>query len=101
MATKTLWGVINADGKTDNGSGGFNVIRQETGEYIITFSPTFSGTPAIVGSQVNYGSTSENTLDNVIFPLVNESSATVLTGDSHGSKTNRSFSFIAIGLMSE
>ena len=99
--TVTLWGIINPNGSTLVGSGGFNSSLGDAGEYTITFSPTFSDVPAIVGSQVKYGNTSESTLDNVVFPFVDSSSATAMTGDSSGKKTDRHFSFIAIGKMDE
>ena len=95
--TLTVWGTINGDGSIAAGTG-YSVTAQGNGEYIISFSPTFSGTPAIVGSQVLYGSGSENTLDNVIFPYLNNGAATAKTGDSNGNSTNRAFSFIAMGL---
>ncbi len=94
--TMTVWGVVNKDGSIGNGKG-FSITHQGGGEYIISFSPSFSGMPAISGSQVNYGSQNEDTRDGVVFPFLNAGSATALTGDSGGSKTDRSFAFIAIG----
>ena len=96
MATMTVWGVVNKDGSIGAGNG-FSITHQGNGEYIISFSPAFSGMPAITGSQVNYGDQGQNTRDNVVFPFVNNGSATALTGDGGGSRTDRSFSFIAIG----
>lgn len=96
MASMTVWGVVNANGTVAAGSG-FTVTSQGSGEYIISFSPAFSSMPAIVGSQANFGSTSQDTRDNIVFPYVNNGAATALTGDSGGNHTNRSFSFIAMG----
>ncbi|TRV43980.1 MAG: hypothetical protein EWV53_22765 [Microcystis panniformis Mp_MB_F_20051200_S9] len=73
------------------------MTHQSNGEYIISFSPAFSATPSIVGSQVLYGQQSQKPLDNVVFPFLNSGAATALTGDSEGNKKDRSFSFIAIG----
>lgn len=95
--TMTVWGVVNADGSIGNGTG-FSITHQDGGgEYIISFSPSFSGMPAISGSQVNFGSQNENTRDGVVFPFLNGGAATALTGDGGGSKTDRSFAFIAVG----
>jgi hypothetical protein len=97
MTTVTLWGNVDTNGNVVTGSGGFQVEQQATGKYLITFSPTFSGEPAIVGSQVNFGNSGEDTRDNVIFPYLSSSSATAVTGDASGDPQNRAFSFIVIG----
>ncbi len=97
MTTKTLWGVVNKDGSITSSGGGFTITHQGNGEYIISFSPTFSATPSIVGSQVLFGQESQDTRDNVVFPFLNSGAATALTGDSQGKHQDRSFSFIAIG----
>jgi hypothetical protein len=97
METKTVWGVLNKDGSINSSGGGFTVTHQGNGEYIISFSPAFSATPSIVGSQVLYGTSSQNTLDNVVFPYVNQGAATALTGDGAGKHLDRPFAFVAIG----
>ena len=78
MTAMTVWGVVNKDGSTASGTG-FSVTHQGNGEYIISFSPAFSGMPAVSGSQVNYGNQGENTRDNVVFPFLNAGSVTALT----------------------
>ncbi|KVN39757.1 hypothetical protein WJ63_30035 [Burkholderia pyrrocinia] len=70
--------------------------RESTGTYQLSFNSAFANNPAIVGSQWGYGG-GQNTLDNVIFPALSGSGATVQTGDSNGKYTDRNFSFIAIG----
>jgi len=98
MATRTSYGVINKDGTINSGSGDFTVTAQGNGEYIISFSPAFKGTPSIVGSQVLFGDTSQWPTDNIVFPFLNGGAATAITGGSDaGNQSNRSFSFIAIG----
>jgi hypothetical protein len=99
MATiQTLWGSVEADGTVSNGnSGNFTVVNSGTGEYTITFSFNFNGTPAIVGSQTGFGGTTQDTRDNIVFPTLASNAAIALTGNSNGVKANRSFSFIAIG----
>lgn len=97
MATRFLWGVIFYDGTIWVGSGGFSVTRQTAGRYVIIFDPPFPHIPAIVGSQVNWGNDKQNTLDNVVFPVVNVNLATALTGATDGSHVDRNFSFIAVG----
>jgi hypothetical protein len=96
MSEMMVSGVIGSDGTKLSGHG-FTVTSQGNGEYIISFSPPFSAIPAIVGSQVNYEKTSQDTRDNVIFPYVNTGAATAITGDSTGDHTNRTFAFIANG----
>lgn len=102
MAT-IIWGVVKADGtilsgSTGNGTGyNFNVVNQSAGVYQIQFDDDFDATPAITGSQVLWGNLGQNSLDNIVFPYLNENGATAIVGDSNGSHQNRSFSFIAIG----
>jgi hypothetical protein len=96
-ATRTLWGAINASGSIKSSGGGFTVIHSGTGQYVLSFSPTFSDTPAVVGSQTNLGCLCEDPRDNVAFPFVSNGAATVVTGDSGGNQVDRNFSFIAIG----
>lgn len=93
-------GTINGDGSVKSaGTKGFTVQKQSAGQYLITFTPPFADTPAIVGSQTNFGNVSdENPSDNVVFPLLDKGSATVVTGDSEGNHKDRTFSFIARGI---
>lgn len=96
MAQITLWGSIAKNGTVAAGSGGFKVQRESAGNYVIVFEHNFNSTPALVGSQWGYGN-GQSTLDNVIFPSLSSSGATVLTGDANGKYTDRNFSFIAVG----
>ena len=99
MAQVTLWGSVQGNGTVVDGSGGFTVKRESTGTYQLSFSTAFTKTPAIVGSQWGYGG-GQNTLDNVIFPALSGSGATIQTGDSYGKYSDRNFSFVAIGSIS-
>jgi hypothetical protein len=104
MAQIIIWGAITKDGSVANGSRGgpgsynFSVSRVGTGTYSLTFTPSFSGLPAISGSQWGFGN-SQNTRDNVTFPQLSNATATVFTGDSSGERSDRNFSFIAIGFI--
>lgn len=104
MAQIIVWGAISKDGSVANGSRGssgsynFSVSRVGTGTYNVIFAPPFSGLPAISGSQWGFGS-SQNTRDNVTFPQLSNATATVYTGDSGGDRSDRNFSFIAIGFI--
>lgn len=104
MAQVIIWGAINKDGSVANGSransGSYNfaVSRVGTGTYNLAFSLAFSGLPAISGSQWGFGS-SQNTRDNVTFPQLSNATAQVFTGDSGGDRSDRNFSFIAIGFI--
>jgi hypothetical protein len=97
MTTVTLWASVNSDGTSNSKSSGVEVYRNGTGEYEIKFSTAFLDLPAIVGSQCGFDSFSEDTIDNVVFPVLSTMSAVALTGDSKGNKTDRGFSFIVIG----
>jgi hypothetical protein len=90
-------GIVAADGKVLSGSGDFPVTNVETGIYVVGFSDSFRGVPAVVATQNRYGATRPDNTDGVAAPLVSEGSATLVTGNSGGSKENRSFGFIVIG----
>lgn len=96
MAQVIVWGTVNADGEPVSGSG-YTSNRTATGTYTIDFDASFATVPAIVGSQVQYESTKQNTLDNVVFPFLTSGNAQALTGDSNGKRKDRIFSFIAVG----
>ncbi|WP_417690825.1 hypothetical protein [Roseibium sp.] len=99
----TIWGVVSEagamlSGSTDrDGNPAFKVANVSPGVYQIVFESTFPSVPAITGSQVLYGKTSEIPLDNIVFPLLDAEGATAVVGDSSGNLTNRSFSFIVAG----
>lgn len=95
---KIVYGVVNADGSIKSGdTSQFSVYRQATGQYVISFTSGFIDIPAISGNQVLSDSLGQYNTDGIVFPFLSAQSATVLTGDSHGSKEDRSFSFIAVG----
>ncbi|VWD58933.1 MULTISPECIES: hypothetical protein [Burkholderia cepacia complex] len=96
MAQVTLWGSVQGNGTVVDGSGGFTVKRESTGTYQLSFSTAFIKTPAATASQWGYGG-GQNTLDNVIFPALSGSGATIQTGDANGKYTDRNFSFVIIG----
>ena len=92
-----LWGAINANGTISSSGGGFSVSHQGNGQYVISFRSLFQTVPSIVGSQTNFNNLGENPVDNVVFPIVDTGSATVITGDAQGNHGDRNFSFIAVG----
>ena len=101
MATPIfVWGTIDANGTIVSGSGDFRVLKTGSGVYNITFNHHFSAIPAISGSQTRLGALGEWPTDNVVFPFLNENSATAITGNGSagGNQSDRSFSFIAVGL---
>jgi hypothetical protein len=97
MATLKLWGSIAANGGISTSSGGFTVSNPSAGIYVIHFSPSFTSVPSVIVTQTNYGNTNESNTDGATVPLVSSYSATIITGDGGGNKTNRAFSFVAIG----
>ncbi|PTW61744.1 hypothetical protein C8N35_102460 [Breoghania corrubedonensis] len=94
--TKTVWGTVSGNGDLLAGAG-CTISKQGTGIYVIDFTTSFSGVPALVGSQTGFGSQGQSPLDNVAFPFLTGGTATAVTGDNQGSKEDRQFSFIAIG----
>lgn len=90
-------GAINRDGSIVSGNTWFKVTHQGPGEYLIRFDYEFPQVPAIVGSQINWGDTNQNTLDNVVFSIVDTRNAIAYTGATDGHRVDRSFSFIAVG----
>lgn len=95
-----LWGNVSSDGSLAQGSPGVKTCIGNVGVYLIDFGLTFTVTPAIVGSQTQYGSATEGNTDGVVFPIVSTSSATAVTGDGSGNHQNRSFSFVVVGTVS-
>jgi hypothetical protein len=96
MNTKTVWGSVRADGTILSGDD-FTVTAKGKGEYVISFSSAFSGLPAVVASQILWGTTQQDPRDNVVFPFVTKDAVTAITADCGGNHCNRAFSFIAIG----
>ncbi|MGJ4953736.1 hypothetical protein [Bradyrhizobium sp. HKCCYLS20291] len=99
----TVWGVINPNGTIQQGSSAnFTVASTQTGVYTITFNPPFVNPPAIVATQCQFDSApgtpiNESPSDGVACPQVTASNATVVTGNSTGAWTARTFSFVAMG----
>jgi hypothetical protein len=94
--SRIVWGAVNANGTVRSGTG-FTVTHTGGGSYVISFSPPFLDTPAVVGSQNNYGALGQDPRDGVVFPFVNGGAASAQTGDSSGNRVDRSFAFIAVG----
>lgn len=99
MATKTIWGLIDKQGRIMSGSGGYRVDKEvsQPGLYKITFDEEFLDLPAITGNQVNFESLEQDPRDGVVFPVLDRYSVKVIVGKSTGTHEEREFSFIAIG----
>ena len=83
-------GVVNAAGTILAGQG-FTVTKGPTGFFTLTFSPTFSDTPAVTV-------TAQSGIDRIsTCTSVSSSSAGIWTRDSAGTATDNQFNFIAIG----
>lgn len=63
-ALRIVAGMVNADGTVQrpNAPGGFSVVRQSTGVYAVTFTPSFASAPVIVATN---GQSSSAVLVNV------------------------------------
>ena len=98
VAQPVLWGAVDAQGNTVAGSGGFSVTKRsdKPGMYDLSFTG-FTSIPAIVATQTNSGNLTEANTDGIVVPILNGSSATLITGNNRSTPEDRSFSFIAVG----
>lgn len=98
MATRIIWGYVDADANIKSGSGDFTVTAEkDAGFYDITFNPnSFNAQPAIVGSCV---STSDEAPVFTVYSLdSNNAGFTAETRDAHsGDRDKRAFMFTATG----
>jgi hypothetical protein len=86
-------GVVNSDGSVQSGTG-FTSNRKKTGTYEVTFSSSFSDTPAVVVTEVdNYDSNSTRRTGYIYNLGVN--GFTVTVGNDEGDDRDREFTFIA------
>lgn len=87
-------------GTDDSSSGrGYSISRVETGKYVVSFTPPFSGIPQVVASSLN-----EDDTDHIItIKNVNNGSCLMICSDvgnydvQGGDVQNTSFNFIAVG----
>ena len=93
MTTRVIAGTVNKDGTIRDGKE-FSVVRTEKGRYAISFRPAFASILGAAATQVFDG----NTRDNVVFPHVGSSELLVKTGDSGGDRSDRPFTFVAVGI---
>ncbi len=89
-------GNVNADGTIKNGAGFTVEHRKDSGVFTIRFQNKFSDVPSATASQIALEATS-STLDNVLIGSLTTDAATFYLGNSGGTKTDRSFSFIVMG----
>jgi hypothetical protein len=75
---------------------GFTIERKKEGEYRISFTNHFSGTPSATVTQIAAKADS-TTKDNALIYEVVAGGMTVFTGKDDGGRSDRSFSFIVIG----
>ena len=96
---RIVHGTVDANGNIWGGTG-FRVFRSlTTGVFHVYFTNAFAYRPSAVATQVyafNH-SAGGSTLDNAIITGLDNSRLTVVTGDGGGGRSNRAFSFIAIG----
>ncbi|MEV6040510.1 hypothetical protein AB0L65_56035 [Nonomuraea sp. NPDC052116] len=99
MADHHVRGLVQASGAIATGSG-FTVEHIVEGTYSVTFNQPFSEAPSVVTTQVypnTSNSTGGDTRDNSVVVYISPQMFRVITGDSSGKKTDRSFAFIATG----
>ncbi|MDP9836023.1 hypothetical protein J2T09_000765 [Neorhizobium huautlense] len=93
-----IWATIDPNGNVLASSEQVTVKRVDTGIYGIQFGLPYKVLPTVMGSQVLFGGDNQNPLDNVVFPMVSENGITAITGDASGSRSDRHFSFLALGV---
>lgn len=104
--SRTIYGVVNADGSVASG-GGFTVLHPTEGNYVINFNQAFSTIPSVVVMHIwevnNPGSAGGAITDTATVVGMNRNSAKVHTGfvqsglGGGGVLDDRSFAFIAVG----
>ena len=113
--TQMVWGIVIFDATTGAptaayGSGNFSIAAGGTGLYDVIFDDTvtYSQTPTVVVTQIFNGASLSDynptdaysggsTLDNSVVIAVDPAKFRLMTGDEHGNKQNRMFSFVAVG----
>lgn len=95
-----IGGLVNSNGKKEAGAG-FEVERQGTGLYLITFHKPFSEIPAASVTQIypnpNQFARGGKTTDNAVICGINGEKVKVKMGDSNGNAQDRWFTFIIMG----
>lgn len=98
-----VYGNINADGTIKSGSGDFTVVQEGNGEYTIVFTQAFANMPTVVTTQ-NYKDWDDftynggSTYDNTVIIAISNSKFKMQAGGGSGSKTERNWTFIAVGV---
>ncbi|HSS51767.1 MAG TPA: hypothetical protein VLX28_22720 [Thermoanaerobaculia bacterium] len=101
MAQQIVWGCVNANGTTHSGTG-FTTVPNPPGVYDVVFSIPFNSTPAVVAIQ-NYKHWNDftynggDTRDNTVLIASDRTKFKLETGENDGKKSDRNFSFIAVG----
>lgn len=101
MSDRIIWGAVNADGTIKAGSG-FDSKRIAPGTYIVDWDATFPSMPSVVLTQNyrgwdDFGYEGGKTTDNAVLIASDKNAIKVGTGDGGGNRTDRNFTFIAIG----
>ena len=99
--TRTVWGRIDGpSGGVRAGSPDFTVVRAGAGLYDITFSPPFSGPPAVTHA-VSQASSNDYTVQNApstgAYPQDGSRSIRIQTINNVGTPADSDFSFTATG----
>lgn len=95
-----LWGVVDPDGNPISGSG-YRCQRIDEGLYLIVFDESYSGSPAVIGTQIfpnELSSFGGNTRDNLVVVGVEVDRCKIKVGDAEGKSRNRWFSFLVAGI---
>lgn len=90
---------VNADGAVAEGSNGIkNVLKVDTGNYLVNFSEPFPYLPAVCAHRVLSGDY-QNTLRNCLLLYLGLDSVVVRTGNKEGQPVDSDFTFLAIGIL--
>ena len=95
---RTIAGIVLANGNIERGTGDFEVRKEATGLYTITFRPRFSRVHGGATTQIFFsGGDGGNTRDNAVFVFLRDGDMRIKTGNGNGDASDRDFTFIVTG----
>ena len=91
-------GIVEGNGTIVDGTGDFDVRRESTGLYTITFRPSFNRIYGGAVSQIFYSNgDGGDTRDNALFVFLRDGDTRVKIGNSNGGASDRDFTFVVTG----
>ncbi len=95
---RTISGIVNSNGSISAGTGDFNVRKESTGLYTITFRPALRRVHGGSVTQIFFsGGDAGDTRDNAVIAFLRNGDMRLKTGNSSGDASDRSFTFVVFG----